>query len=135
MGVGAAIAHPQQKVFIFMGDGGFRYMAGSLAETAKLNLTVIVFDNACFGIIDLYPLEKTSPEQVYKHTDLLDIDWKKVGEGMGWDVDYLQPDCENLAALMQKAYNTDQQSTMIVAPADPNLSIGKNFRYEQLLKQ
>lgn len=135
MGAGATVAQPESKVFIFMGDGGFRYMISSLAETAHLNLTVFIFDNACFGIVDLYPLEKTSTERVYKHSELSNIHWKKVGEGMGWAVDHLKPDCENLTELLQKAYSEDQQSTMIIVPADPHLAIGKNFRYEQLLKQ
>ena len=133
MGVGAAVAKPHHKIFVFSGDGCFRYIVGGLAETARLNITLVVFDN-CYGLVDLLPFEKKYDGVIHKHTNLASIDWQKVGEGLGWKVQFLQPDLSNLDALLADAYQQDQQSNMIIVPADPQLAIGKNFRNEQILK-
>ena len=134
MGVGAAVAKPCCKVFVFSGDGCFRYVVGGLAETARLNITLVIFDNSRFGIVDLFPFDKKYDGVIHKHTDLVPIDWQKVGEGFGWKVQFLQPDLSNLDVLLADAYQQDQQSNMIIVPTDPQLAIGKNFRNEQILK-
>jgi acetolactate synthase-1/2/3 large subunit len=135
LAVGAATADSSHKTFAFIGDGGFHFIVGGLSETAQLNLTLFLFDNATLGLVELFPLEKIEKQPVYKHTKLAPIDWKKVGEGMGWRVDYLTPNCDNLKSLMKEAYSQNNQSNLIIVPADPHIAIGKNFRYEQLQDQ
>src|SRR5262249_7176099 len=51
LGVGARLGAPDKTVFIFSGDGCFRFFAGNLAEAGSLRLNLFVLNNRVYGIV------------------------------------------------------------------------------------
>jgi acetolactate synthase-1/2/3 large subunit len=81
--IGAKVAQPDRHVLCLTGDGGFGYVLGELETAArnKINLNVIVFNNATLGF------QKHFEEQLLGdgwECDLLEIDHAAVAREMGW---------------------------------------------------
>ncbi len=82
--VGAKLARPEATVVGLMGDGSFSMSVGELETIArlKLPLTIIQFNNACFGWIKV--LQNLYHEGRYFSVDFsTDTDHAKIAQGFG----------------------------------------------------
>jgi thiamine pyrophosphate-dependent acetolactate synthase large subunit-like protein len=77
LGLGLALAQPQREVIVLSGDGSLLMSLGSLATViaaGATNLTVIVFDNACY--------EVTGGQQTVG--GIAGVDYAAVATACGW---------------------------------------------------
>lgn len=77
LGLGLALAQPQREVIVLSGDGSLLMSLGSLATViaaGATNLTVIVFDNACY--------EVTGGQQTVG--GIAGVDYAAVAAACGW---------------------------------------------------
>ncbi len=135
LGVGAAVADNQQKVFIFSGDGCFQLYAGSLHQAAKLNITLFIMDNEELSIVrdGCKTILKESKEK-NDHSDIEKVNWKSAASAFGWRFFRVKNDLSNLSDIMQASYDKDQTSIIVDLPLDPSQVIGKNYRYANVTK-
>jgi len=83
--VGAKLARPQATVVGLMGDGSFGMSAGELETISRLGLpvTIIQFNNACFGWIKVS--QQLFHEGRYFGVDFsADTDYAGIARGFGW---------------------------------------------------
>jgi acetolactate synthase-1/2/3 large subunit len=87
--IGAAIACPDRPVLALIGDGSSMYTIQSLWTMARenLNVTAIIFNNACYSVLNV-ELERVGAGDIGpKAKAQLDInpalDFTKIAEGMG----------------------------------------------------
>jgi acetolactate synthase-1/2/3 large subunit len=82
-GIGAAIARPDRRVFVWVGDGGFQMTGNEAAVMVQeqLPVTIIVCDNSAWGSILVYE-QKRFPGLDFG-TMLHSPDFAKLGEGYG----------------------------------------------------
>ena len=82
-GVAAALAHPDQLVLSFVGDGGFMMSGQELATAAQYGATpiVLLFNNGIYGTIRMHQ-ERDHPERI-SGTTLINQDFCKMAEGYG----------------------------------------------------
>lgn len=132
-GVGAAIANPKQKVFIFSGDGCFRLYGASLSEACTLNITLFIMDNHSLSVIKngCSEILKQS-KQKNDHSEIGTIDWEKAATACGWRFFNLLPNLENLSEIMQSSYGQEKTSILVQVSLDANQVVGKNFRYTNI---
>ena len=135
LGVGAAVADQQQKVFIFSGDGCFQLYAGSLHQAAKLNITLFIMNNEELSIVrdGCKTILKESKEK-NDHSDIEKVNWKSAASAFGWRFFRVKADLSNLSDIMQASYDKDPTSIIVDLPLDPSQVIGKNFRYANVTK-
>ncbi|MAH61012.1 MAG: hypothetical protein CMF42_01830 [Legionellales bacterium] len=135
LGVGAAIADPQQKVFIFTGDGCFQLFGGSLNQAAKLNMTLFILNNGQLSLIrdGCKTILQKSTEKT-DHADLAKIEWDSLAKAFGWRYFRVQPDLSNLADIMQASYDSNPTSILVDIPIDPGQVVGINYRYANITK-
>lgn len=87
-GIPAAVAakarFPDRHVIAFAGDGCFQMTMQELATAKQIgaNMMVIVVDNGMYGTIQMHQ-EAHFPGRT-RHTDLVNPDFVKIGEGMGY---------------------------------------------------
>ena len=82
-GVSAALAHKDQLVLSFVGDGGFMMSGQELATAAQYGATpiVLLFNNGIYGTIRMHQ-ERDHPERI-SGTTLINQDFCKMAEGYG----------------------------------------------------
>ena len=133
LGFGAALADPNQRVFVFSGDGCFRLYGGNLMEANQLNMTLFIMNNSELSIIrdGCNHILKNSPQKI-DHADIRDIHWERLATAFGWRFFRISPDLSNLEHAMITAYDSNPTSTLIELPLDGSQVIGKNFRYTNL---
>ncbi|MCH9770291.1 MAG: hypothetical protein K0U12_05370 [Gammaproteobacteria bacterium] len=133
LGVGAAISDPHKKCFVFSGDGCSRYFIGNLSETSNIGLVVFIFSNEVYGIVKSV-LSKIMPDidSDHYHDQIAPINYQLLCQSMGWSYKRLSPDLSNLTSIMERCYQTLNKSLLIEIPCDPNQSIGKNNREQNL---
>ncbi len=99
--VGAKLARPRATVVGLMGDGSFGMSAGELETVARLALpvTLVLFNNACFGWI------KVSQELLHSGrtfgVDFGDVDYAGIARGFGLDAVRVEDPAEVEPALRQ----------------------------------
>jgi len=86
--VGAAVACPDRPVINFQGDGGALYTVQALWTQARegLNVTTLICSNRSYNIlkVELNRAGMSSPgRNALKLIDISDIDWVKIGQGLG----------------------------------------------------
>ena len=133
LGFGAALADPNQRVFVFSGDGCFRLYGANLMEANQLNMTLLIMNNNELSIIrdGCNFILKDSPEKI-DHADISSIHWERLATAFGWRFFRIKPDLSNLEHAMMTAYDSDPTSTLIELPLDGRQVIGKNFRYRNI---
>lgn len=79
--IGVSMAHPNEKVFVINGDGGFQMCIQELATVRQYNLpiTVIILNNSQLGIIRQW--EEIISKDFRYEVDLENPDFVKIGEG------------------------------------------------------
>ncbi len=133
MGVGAKLADPHLRVFVFSGDGCFRLFGGALAEAANLGLRLFILDNSSYGIVEQglrYILPEV--EMSHYHVDLPQVDFVKAAEAHGWDAYRMAPDLSNLEEIMNLCNSGSRRSILVDLPVDKNQEIGLNPRVRNL---
>lgn len=82
-GIGAQLAAPDRRVVTLSGDGGFTYVMAELSTQAHNNLPIVnvVLNNAAFGWVKW--AEQAWYKGSFRASDLHQIDFAKVAEGMG----------------------------------------------------
>lgn len=131
--IGAKLAHPEKRVFLFTGDGCFRLFSGSMGEASNLGLVVFLLNNETFGIVE-QGLKKVLPDvQTANYHSRLDvIDYCGVARGNNWDAFRLEADMANLDELLSRIDGITSRSLLIEVPVDPNQILGKNPRLKNL---
>ncbi len=81
--IGAQIARPSAQVIVLVGDGALSYGLGELATLSQegLNVTVVVLNNGAMGWIKWE--QAAFWDGNFESTDLIDVDFAKVAQGMG----------------------------------------------------
>ena len=81
--IGAQVARPQSKVVVLAGDGALAYSLGELATLVQqgMNITVVVLNNSAMGWIKWE--QAVFWDGKFLSTDLSDVDFAKVAQGMG----------------------------------------------------
>ncbi|MDB5415957.1 MAG: acetolactate synthase [Rubritepida sp.] len=102
--IAAAWHDPARGALAFTGDGGLLMAVGELATAAamKLNLTVVVFNDATLSLIDIKKGDRDLPDGAL---DWPEVDFAQVMRGMGgtaWRV----TDAAGLAAALDEALAT-----------------------------
>ena len=84
-GIGLSLSHPNEKVVVINGDGGFQMCIEELATIKEYNLPIIIIliNNNQLGIIRQWE-EAIDPEFRYQ-VDLENPDFLKIVEGYGID--------------------------------------------------
>lgn len=83
LSIGAAFACPDKQIVALCGDGGLSMLLGDLATVVqyRLPIKVIVFNNRALGMVKL---EMEVDGLADNETDMLDPDFTKIGEAMGF---------------------------------------------------
>ncbi len=83
--IGAKMAAKNRPVFALAGDGGVQFSLSELAtaKEAGLPLTLLVWDNACYGEIRNYMTQAGIPPL---SVDLVSPDFGLIARAYGWDV-------------------------------------------------
>jgi acetolactate synthase-1/2/3 large subunit len=136
LGIGAKVADPSLRTFVFTGDGCFRLFGGGLADAASLDLRLFVVNNGVYGIVDK-GLEVVVPEVAKPryHSRLPQIDFVAAAKAHGWDGYRIRPDMANLADVMDACYETEGRSILIDVPVDADQLIGQNPRLANLTQK
>lgn len=119
--IGAKVAHPDQDVVLFLGDGGFQMTSEEfdVIRENQLNVKVVMFNNRALGMVkqwqDLFFNQ-------HRSATVFDCqpDFEKIVEGYGLDTYHLTPD--NWQADLQAALASPRASFIEVdIPADENV--------------
>ena len=105
--VGAAVACPDRLVLLFVGDGGFQMTMQELGviQDLRLNLKVVVMDNACLGMVRQW--QELFYSQRYSESLLMNNpDFVMVAQAYGIPAGRAANPAE-LAAQFDKALSTD----------------------------
>lgn len=131
--IGARLANPESPVFMFTGDGCFRFFAGSLCEARDLGLTVFLLNNGSLGIVQ-QGASQLLPHLTEKqfHTKIEDLDYCMSAKAAGWLAEKLLPDLSNLDAILQDRTAVSKRSMLIEVPVDVLQILGKNPRVQNL---
>ena len=133
VGVGVKLGNPKLFPHIFIGDGGFRYIAGALENAQNLGVTVMVIDNRGYHIVgeglrEVMP--KVDPRRY--HSDLppdrQPVDFVGVAKAYGWDAYTLDPKRDNLEEIMERSYSGSTKSMLVSIRVDRRIIIGQNPR-------
>lgn len=84
--VGVAMAHPGRRVIGLIGDGSAMYSIQGLwsAAQAKLPITFVILNNRRYAALqDFAPAFGFGPKDPVQGTDLPDLDFVRLAEGMG----------------------------------------------------
>ena len=92
--ISAALAHPDKRVHALIGDGslGFNFMELSTAMCLGVNITVVVNNDAAWGMCKHSQILKYGPGRVFG-TEIGDVPYHKMLEALGgWAVEVDKPD-------------------------------------------
>ncbi|MDM8354593.1 benzoylformate decarboxylase [Pandoraea communis] len=84
--VGVAMAHPARRVICLIGDGSAMYSIQGLwsAAQARLPITFVILNNRRYAALqDFAPSFGFGPKDPVQGTDLPDLDFVRLAEGMG----------------------------------------------------
>ena len=105
-GIGLSLSHPNEKVVVINGDGGFQMCIEELATIKEYNLPIIIIliNNNQLGIIRQWE-EAIDPEFRYQ-VDLENPDFLKIVEGYGIDGERAYT-IEEIESSIKKAMTVD----------------------------
>ena len=119
--IGAKLAHPDQDVVLFLGDGGFQMTSEELdvIRENQLNVKVVMFNNHALGMVkqwqDLF-FDQHRSRTVFEDQP----DFQKIVQGYGLDTYRLSPD--NWQAELENALASPRAAFIEVEiPADENV--------------
>lgn len=119
--IGAKIAHPDQDVVLFLGDGGFQMTSEELdvIRENQLNVKVVMFNNHALGMVKQW--QDLFFDQHRSRTVFADQpDFQKIVQGYGLDTYRLSPD--NWQAELENALASPRAAFIEVEiPADENV--------------
>jgi acetolactate synthase-1/2/3 large subunit len=132
--VGAKLARPEATVVGLMGDGSFGMSAGELETIARLQLpvTILQFNNACFGWIKT--LQNLYYEARYVSVDFSpDTDHAGIARGFGLEgVRIEQPD--DLGPAIRQAIQSDKPTFIDVATESEETELPPVHKWQQALE-
>ena len=131
--VGAKLAQPDKRVYLFGGDGCFRLYGGSLNEAKNLGIVLFILDNHTYSIVAQgLPaiLPSVHPEKY--HDTLQQVDYGKIAEASGWLSYTVAPDLSNFEDILNELERYKKQSILVTIPVDPNQILGQNPRVRNL---
>lgn len=119
-GIGASLAAPDRAVVSLTGDGGFNMTIGDL-ETARrtgAHPTMIVVNNSASGYVKA--LQHTMYGGRYQSSDLVEMNYAKIGEAMGCQGIRVE-DPEAFAGAVEAGMNETGRPTIVdvVVTRDP----------------
>src|SRR5699024_10281714 len=115
--LGAKLAMPEQEAYAFVGDGSFLMQHSELVTSLQYNqkINIILFDNSGFGCINNLQMGNrngsTGTEFRNWNNEIMNIDYRKIGEGYGLKT-YFVNNLEDLTAALEDA-KTQSVSTLI----------------------
>lgn len=119
--IGAKLAHPDQDVVLFLGDGGFQMTSEELdvIRENQLNVKVVMFNNHALGMVKQW--QDLFFDQHRSRTVFADQpDFQKIVQGYGLDTYRLSPD--NWQAELENALASSRAAFIEVEiPADENV--------------
>lgn len=120
-GIGASLAAPDAAVVSLTGDGGFNMTIGDL-ETARRSgacPTMIVVNNSASGYVKA--LQHTMYEGRYQSSDLIEMNYARIGEEMGCQGIRVE-DPEDFAGAVEKGMAERDRPTIVdvVVTRDPS---------------
>lgn len=119
--IGAKLAHPDQDVVLFLGDGGFQMTSEELdvIRENQLNVKVVMFNNHALGMVKQW--QDLFFDQHRSRTVFADQpDFQKIVQGYGLDTYRLSPD--NWQAELENALASPRAAFIEVEiPADENV--------------
>ena len=119
-GIGASLAAPDRAVVSLTGDGGFNMTIGDL-ETARRSgacPTMIVVNNSASGYVKA--LQHTMYEGRYQSSDLIEMNYARIGEEMGCQGIRVE-DPEEFAGALTRGIEERSRPTIldVVVTRDP----------------
>lgn len=131
--VGAKLASPDKRVYLFSGDGCFRLYGGSLNEAKDLGIVLFILDNQTYSIV-AQGLPVILPTVASKrfHDTLNRMDYGKIAEASGWLSYSLAADLANFEDILQAIEKNPSQSILVTIPVDPEQVLGQNPRVRNL---
>ncbi|WP_245249769.1 thiamine pyrophosphate-dependent enzyme [Vagococcus allomyrinae] len=131
--VGAKLAAPDKRVYLFSGDGCFRLYGGSLNEAKDLGIVLFLLDNHTYSIVAQgLPAILPSVEPERFHDRLDGIDYGKMAEASGWLSYSLLADLSNFEEILAEIAQTKHRSILVTIPVDPEQVLGQNPRVRNL---
>jgi len=131
--IGAQVARPKSKVVVLAGDGAMTYSLGELATLVQqgMNVTTVVTNNSTMGWIKWE--QAVFWDGKFVSTDLTDVDFGKVAEGMG--VQGLNVDePANLRDALVQALKSDTPTLVDVRTAVNEAAVPKFTESEKARK-
>lgn len=131
--VGAKLAAPSKRVYLFSGDGCFRLYGGSLNEAKDLGIVLFLLDNHTYSIVAQgLPTILPTVEPERFHDTLTSVDYGKMAEASGWLSYSLSADLANFEDLLLEIEKNRKQSILVTVPVDPKQILGQNPRVRNL---
>ena len=127
---GAQVARPKSKVVVLAGDGAMTYSLGELATLAQqgMNITVVVMNNSAMGWIKWE--QAVFWEGKFVSTDLSDVNFAMVAQGMGLNgVNVSEP--RDLRAALAQALKSDSPTLVDVRTSVSEAALPKFIESEQ----
>ncbi len=135
--IGAQAARPKSKVVVLAGDGAMTYSLGELATLVQqqMNITVIVMNNSAMGWIKWE--QAVFWDGKFVSTDLSDVNFAKVAQGMGLNgVNVSDP--PDLRAALSGALTSDHPTLVDVRTAVNEAAVPKfteSTKAKELMKE
>jgi acetolactate synthase-1/2/3 large subunit len=127
--IGAKLSAPNKNVFLFTGDGCFRYFAGYLGEVRELGIVTFVLNNRDYAIASqVYRFLLPNTDSRRYHTDLYSLDFTGIARASGWRAHTLNSDLSNLDEILDQSRNEPRHSMLIDVPVDSKQELGRNPR-------
>ncbi|WP_152655865.1 3D-(3,5/4)-trihydroxycyclohexane-1,2-dione acylhydrolase (decyclizing) [Oceanobacillus sp. CFH 90083] len=115
--LGTKLARPEQESYAVVGDGSFLMLHSEIVTALQYDkkINLLLFDNSGFGCINNLQMDhgngSTGTEFRTVNNEIMNIDYKKIGEGYGLKT-YSVNNLEDLAAAVEDAKN-QRVSTLI----------------------
>ncbi|WP_080875721.1 3D-(3,5/4)-trihydroxycyclohexane-1,2-dione acylhydrolase (decyclizing) [Oceanobacillus timonensis] len=106
--LGAKLAKPEQESYAVVGDGSFIMLHSEIVTALQYDkkINLLLFDNSGFGCINNLQMDhgngSTGTEFRNVNNDIMNIDYKKIGEGYGLKT-YSVNNLEDLTAAVEDA--------------------------------
>ncbi|WP_413518357.1 thiamine pyrophosphate-dependent enzyme [Carnobacterium maltaromaticum] len=131
--VGAKLASPDQRVYLFSGDGCFRLYGGSLSEAQNLGIVLFILDNHTYSIVSQgLPIILPTVESKKFHDTLHTMDYRKIADASGWLSYSVAPDLSNFDQILNEIEKNQNKSILVTIPVDPEQILGQNPRVRNL---
>lgn len=131
--VGAKLAAPDKRVYLFSGDGCFRLYGGSLNEAKDLGIVLFLLDNHTYSIVAQgLPVILPTVEPERFHDTLSSMDYAKMAEASGWLSYSLSADLTNFEDILLEIEQNKNKSILVRVPVDPEQILGQNPRVRNL---